>query len=130
MPDIKEVRVLANSPAEDDHLEIPFIDELLQEGSPLDRPYLHLDADLSEPLLNYLGGLEPFRIPLVGQYGELERLAVLDQNTVAVLILPPGLGQKLLRPFRIIIKILDMWITGPCARFVRAVGNLPHPELD
>src|SRR4030067_993143 len=51
-PDVVLVGVLGDAPAEDHRIELPLVDELVDEGGPLQRPDLHLDPDGGQVLLD------------------------------------------------------------------------------
>jgi hypothetical protein len=93
MPDIIEIRVLADGPPHNYRIEVPLVDILAEKCSPLDYPGLNLDADSFETLLDNLQGFCPFSVALIGYYDKLERLAVLS-IAITAFIFPACLASR------------------------------------
>jgi len=60
VPDVVLIRVGRDAPGQNDRLEVPLLDVLLQQRGPLDDADLDLDADVLQRGLDDLGDLPAF----------------------------------------------------------------------
>src|SRR6185369_8742212 len=104
VPDIILVWVLRDVPAHQYGIEVPGIDIVRKERGPLENTDFHVDPDLLQPVLDYLGGLYPLFVPLIGKDGKTERFPVLHKWSFSSGPSPAGLGEKLFSPFGIVGK--------------------------
>src|SRR3990172_6201562 len=121
-PDVVLVGVLGDAPAEDHRIELPLVDELVDEGGPLQRPDLHLDPDGGQVLLDDRGRLRPALVPRIGEDREGKRHPSFLKD--AVPRLPPRFGQERLRLFRVVRVPLHVGVVHPRPRLLRP-GGLP-----
>src|SRR5947208_15881631 len=128
VPDLVLVRVQADAPAEDDRLEPPLLDVLLEEGRPLDHADVHLDAELLERRLDDFRDLLALVVALIGQELEGEGLAVsVHQHAVSVLC-PAGFCKQRSRLVHVVGVRLHARVVRPRAGLVRARRLAPEAE--
>jgi len=130
MPDIVNIRVLGDRPAQDRRLEAPFVDEVVDEGRPFQDADLDSDAHVGKLLLDDFGALRPHFVTLVGDDFKGEGSAFPVQDAVAVAVLPARLGQEGFRPPGIVGIFLHPVVVGPGSRLVRPCSRLAQAEQD
>jgi len=125
VPHIVNIRVEGDRPAEDCDIELPLIDELLDESRPFDDADIGLDPNVGKATLDDLCRLFPDLVSLIGDDFEREGLSVLFQEPVSVTVGPAGFGKKLPGLGWVVGVSPDMGVVGPGAGFVRSRRLLP-----
>src|SRR5580765_8457319 len=128
VPDVVLIRVRRDAPGQNDRLEVPLLDVPLQQRGPLDDADLDLDADVLQRSLDDLGDLPALLAALSDQEVELERHAVLHEDAVGVLGVPPGLRQQRARLAGVVWVLMHVRVVLPRAGLVRAGRLTRQPE--
>ncbi len=76
MPDLENVGILGNGPAQDDGVKIALVDKFAGKGRPFHSADVRLHANFGQLALNQRGRKNALLIALVGQDGEGQRAAV------------------------------------------------------
>src|SRR6185369_12804663 len=100
----------------------------LQERGPLDDPHLDVHPELPERGLDDLRHLATLLVALVRHELEAERLTVLDEDSVGVLVLPARLGEENARPLEVVRVRLHARIVRPRTRLVGPGGLAAHTQ--
>ena len=130
MPYIVLVGVEADAPPEDDGLETPLVDKLVNKCGPLDGLYVDLYSDHLEPPLYDRCRLEPCVVSHVGDDGKLEWATITVEEAVAIPVLPPRLFEEPDGPLLIIAVLFYLAVVGPRPRHVWAGRRAPQPQED
>lgn len=82
MPDLELIVVVSEDPSENDGIEIPLVDMVLEEDRPLVEFDFDFDADLLESILREGGDVAADFIAVVRDEGERKSLSVFDADPI------------------------------------------------